>query len=182
MIKKKVLTLAIAVMSTAGFTVMAQNTCNATCSVNKEANCKQGASCDKAPKCKKDKCDKNPFAGINLTETQQTQLKQLAEKHRALRIEKMAADKADKQRNDSVRVAERQEAKKSYLTDVKAVLTPDQYVVFLENFFVNADGGRAPRKATVQKGRDIKQMKADGRREKRGNKIAPQAAKAASDA
>lgn len=182
MIKKKVLTLAIAVMSMAGFSAMAQNTGNANCTVNKEARCKQGANCEKTAKCKKSKCDKNLFAGMNLTEAQQTQLKQLAEKQRASRSEKMAAAKADKQRNDSVRVAERQAAKKSYLSDVKAVLTPDQYVVFLENFFVNADGGHGPRKAAVQQGHGKKQMKADGRRDKKGDKIARHGRQAKQDA
>ncbi len=80
--------------------------------------------CD-TQQCKKECCDKakcdskclNPFEGITLTADQQAKLDVL---------------KSNKEARP-----DRRQMKREYLAKVKEILTPDQYVVFLENSFVN---------------------------------------------
>ena len=43
--------------------------------------------------------------------------------------------------------AERRASKKAYLEEVKAIIGPDQYVVFLENFYLNGGQGNGHGKA-----------------------------------
>lgn len=85
---------------------------------NKDKNCD-------TQQCKKECCDKakcdskclNPFEGITLTADQQAKLDVL---------------KSNKEARP-----DRRQMKREYLAKVKEILTPDQYVVFLENSFVN---------------------------------------------
>ncbi len=107
---------------------------------------------------KKDKkeCDKkecqapgrNPFEGLNLTDAQQKQLSEICpfgpgkekkegEKTQAPdRKRKFSREQADSMRR--AMVEKRLDARKTYLAKVKEILTPEQYVQFLENNFVNA--------------------------------------------
>ena len=156
--KKKILSLALIAMSFVAFGANAQ-TPAAGDSGKAQQECtaqgkKDGKKCDK--KGKKDgdsrKCDSkgkkcsrkgdrparvNPFDGLNLTETQQAQLKQLGEKRMAERRQQAQSAKESKQRNDSVRFAARLQSKRDYLTEVKAIVGPENYVIFLENAYVN---------------------------------------------
>lgn len=75
------------------------------------------------------------FDGIQLTDAQKDQLKAIetpakakADRNRKAKEERATADKQDKA---------------NYLKSVKTVLTPEQYVKFLENAFVNAHGHKA---------------------------------------
>ncbi len=81
------------------------------------------------------------FEGLNLTAEQQAKLKALREKSGAQRQEKAKAGKeARKDRraqSDSVRRADQRD----YLNGVKEILTPEQYVQFLENMVVNGRPG-----------------------------------------
>ncbi len=74
----------------------------------------------------------NPFIGTTITPEQQAKLDQLNKD----RAEKKAAAKEQRQKtkqmNDSVRRAE----KLDYLRQVKDIIGPDQYVIFLENIAV----------------------------------------------
>lgn len=132
--KKKFLGLAIAALALTSFTGFAQKpaACDSTCQSGKM--CRQ----DKDMKGKKDKKAINPFEGITLTDAQKTQLEAV----KAKRAEKAKARKADKQRMDSAQRVERRAAKKEYFEEVKAILTPDQYVVFLENQVFTQGGDR----------------------------------------
>ena len=120
----------------------------------------------------------NPFEGLNLTEAQKSQLQQLDAKRKAEREKKMeahkaekeqmkankqagnadqkdlAARKAEKQMNDSVRNAQRIADMKEYLVQVKEIIGPDNYVKFLENVYVQggANGGKAMGPGFGQKG------------------------------
>lgn len=138
MMKKKILGLALIAMSVVTFTGMAQTT-------NKDNNVKKenikGKKADKQMR----RNQVNPFEGLNLTDAQKTQLQNLDTQCKAARDQQMKARKENKQRNDSTRMAERRAAKKSYLDQVKAIVGPEQYVVFLENFYVN--GGNRGNKA-----------------------------------
>lgn len=77
------------------------------------------------------KCDAKPnrpcpFEGLNLTDAQKEQLKQLRQ-----------AAPADKQARKEAKREAKREARRERLAKVKAILTPEQYVQYLENLVVN---------------------------------------------
>lgn len=72
----------------------------------------------------------NPFEGLNLTTQQQEQLKALGP--------------CNKGKSGDKRGVCRQ-SRKDYLNKVKGILTPEQYVQFLENSFVNAPAHKLDR-------------------------------------
>lgn len=163
--KKKVLGLAFVAMSLFAFTSMAQTPAQSdqTCKVNKE-----NVKCKNNEKRAGDK-KVNPFEGINLSESQKSQLQQLDSKRKADREQKAQARKENKQRNDSSRMTARRADKKSYLEEVKAIIGPEQYVVFLENMYVNG-GGRQGGKAFMKQDKNRKGNLAANRHGKsRGN-------------
>lgn len=98
-----------------------------------------------------DKCAMNPFEGLDLTAEQQTALKALCDKQKA------GKDKKDKTKagsdcqgncTDSCktkpadRLKKAREHRAARLAEIQKILTPEQYVKFLENNFVNAVPGR----------------------------------------
>lgn len=92
--------------------------------------------CDKA-KCEQ-RCDKKDkracvFDSMNLTDAQKAQLKALNEKQR----EQCKARKQENKQRDRRQAVE---SKKQYLEEVKAIVGPENYVVFLENMVVNQPG------------------------------------------
>ncbi len=160
--KKKILGLALVAMSLVTFNGMAQtpnNTtnCGGTCTTK---------TCNKQVKNDAGKCKVNPFDGLNLTDAQKTQLEQLKSKRTAARQEKAKVAKENKQRNDSARVADRRADKKQYLEEVKAIIGPDQYVVFLENMYING-GNQGNGKAFTH---NAKKQKAQGNRHGKSGK------------
>lgn len=126
--------LAVAVASMAGFSAYAQQlSATATSGVQSE-KCANG---DKV-ECTKNVCKGgNAFEGITLTSDQQTKLDALKADCKANREKCKAYKKAAKEQAR----ADRKQAKRDYLNKVKGILTPDQYVVFLENIVVS-DGPR----------------------------------------
>lgn len=132
--KKKILGFALIAMTLTAFNGMAQNPDNNNTTAKQE--CVKGKKADKQ-ECRKQLC---PFDGLNLTDAQKTQLQQLDNKRKAARQEQTQARKDKKQEMKNDRLAERQAAKKAYLEEVKAIIGPDNYVVFLENFYVNGGG------------------------------------------
>lgn len=175
--KKKFLSIALIAMSLVSFTGIAQNVSNASSQVKTE-NVKgfKGDKKDGKRDSKKFGKKNDPFANMNLSDSQRQQLEQLNAERRAERQEMKAAKKAEKQRNDSVKMAKRIADKKDYLQKVKAIVGPEQYVVFLENVYMQANPGHG-QKAMVKKGhRDGKDGKKDfakgrhGEKNNRGNK------------
>lgn len=124
----------------------------------------------------------NPFEGLNLTADQQTKLDALRAERRA-EFEKA---KADKQKAKADKKAEKQKAKKDVrakmkaerekmLAKIKGILTADQYIKFLENYYVNGakQGPRFDKDFKGQRGDrkfDGKAPKRDGKKMKRDNK------------
>ncbi|MDE6553832.1 MAG: hypothetical protein K2K98_12875 [Muribaculaceae bacterium] len=164
--KKKVLGLALMAMALVGFNGMAQNN-----SQKNAQGCKSQTECAKGGKGMKKEARemKNPYEGLNITDAQKSKLAELDSKRMADRKAKMEArksdnkgQKADKSRNEADRKA-RMEARKAdkmeYLKEVKAIIGPDQYVVFLENFYVNGGGNHGDKKA-FQQGKGGKQRMA----------------------
>ncbi len=112
--------LALAVLAGVATAATAQ-----TPNAERNAACTPGATCTPAAtNCEagRDAACPNPFEGLNLTAEQQTALAALRNECRADR--------------DSCRA----EAKRARLARIKEILTPEQYVTFLENAFVNSPG------------------------------------------
>lgn len=120
--KKKILTLAFVAASVFSFSALAQKP--ATCTPDQ---CAAPVTCDANTACARPDNRPCPFDGLNLTDAQKTQLKDLR------------AKKDQKKRDDRQKSREdRMTAQKQYLQDVKSILTPEQYVAFLENYYITA--------------------------------------------
>lgn len=161
MMKKKILSLAIAAIALISFNGMAQ-TSNSEIPNTTKKECVGKKKCDNVAgkQCKDGKRTKaNPYEGMNLTEAQKTQLQQLDGKRKSARKLDMQSKKENKQRNDSLRMAQRRADRKSYLEEVKAIVGPENYVLFLENTYVNGRD-RNNKGATFGQGRGDKSKSA----------------------
>lgn len=134
--KKKLLSMALIIVAIAGFNAKAQDTVKST---------QDTEQCAKA--CQKDKMKKGDrkghrnahhrggrpdfFKGITLTAEQQSQLEAL----RPQRPEGAEKSKDAKEKRDKGFKGQRPHAgmRAEYVNKVKEILTPEQYVVFLEN-------------------------------------------------
>lgn len=169
--KKKVLGLAIAAMSFVAFSGMAQTPTTAESNCASAADCPQKEcvkkECSKKECCKLDKKGRrgaiaNPFEGINLSADQQAKIKQLDERRREARKQKAADRKAAKHQADSAHIAAFKAERKAYLGEVKEILGPENYMIYLENIVINGQAnGPKMHKSDKFLG---KHKKADGRR------------------
>lgn len=123
--------IALSVIAAASFGVNAQNNSDKTaCPQAPGCNVKAGdKSCCTAP---------NPFEGLNLTEQQQ---KKIDELRQANRQQKLANDSIRKANRDQ-KMRDFKNKRSEYLKSVKAILTPEQYVQYLENSYVNSPAPR----------------------------------------
>ncbi|MCM1051793.1 MAG: Spy/CpxP family protein refolding chaperone [Paenibacillus sp.] len=133
--KKKLFSIALAFACLAGpVAVSAQTPASTPQNKEQKACCKDGKQ-QKRP---------NPFDGLNLSEKQQSELKALAESRRA-EMKKNDADRKARKAEDKAKKqqakADKMQARKDYLAKIKGILTPEQYVQFLENSFLNDRGG-----------------------------------------
>ncbi|MDE6379810.1 MAG: hypothetical protein K2L11_04995 [Muribaculaceae bacterium] len=138
--KKKVLGLALMAIALVGMNGMAQNTQQCDKAQVENSKCCKGAK-------KEGRAKLNPYEGLNLTEAQKSKLSELDSKRMAAHKAKMEArkaeatdQKADKSKTHAdmkARMEARKADKMEYLKEVKAIIGPDQYVVFLENMYVN---------------------------------------------
>lgn len=158
--KKTVIGMALMAMALVGFNGMAQNTTQSCKAQTENSCCKQG---DKKGMKKEARGKMNPYEGLTLTEAQKGKLAELDAKQQAKRQAKMEARKADVQKGEAAKAekknmtdAEKQAAKQAkmqarkaekleYLQEVKEIIGPDQYVVFLENFYVNGGQQGGPK-------------------------------------
>ena len=124
---KKLIVALAAIAMTAGFSAQAQD----------EQQCPQ-----MMPSCPPAQCEQAPrdcmFEDLNLTEAQKAQLQALGKKCMDAKKDKKQAKKE----------ACKEDAR-NFLAEVKTILTPEQYVQFLENSFINkgnfGKGNRGPR-------------------------------------
>ncbi|MDE7426255.1 MAG: hypothetical protein K2M79_00450 [Muribaculaceae bacterium] len=154
--KLKLITLAlVAFLGMNGISAMAQNTDN-------QKKCSKEKTECKAKKDKKMRGGMDEtvfFEGITLTPEQQTKLDANNVKRQEAR--KAAMADSTKQRPD------RKQMMRNYITEVKEVLSPEQYVVFLENVAVN-QGNKAQamgKKMEMKARKDLKKGKNVGHQE-----------------
>lgn len=130
--KKTFLSIAVLLASIAGVSASAQTTADATAAKTK-TECTKGCAAKGAPAY-------NPFAGLNLTEQQQSQLQTLKTQMKdakAKEAKTREAAKAERQAQKKQKMEARVQARRDYLAKVKNILTPEQYVQFLENSYVD---------------------------------------------
>lgn len=130
--KKLIIAMAFAAITATGFTAAAKT--DKKCG---KQECTRTEQCAKAAKCGKQACDSlqcfaaRPceFEGLNLTDAQKTQIQAIKAEQRT----NAQAAKAAKQQAKADRRAAKEAARTEYLAKVKEVLTPEQYVQYLEN-------------------------------------------------
>ena len=113
---------------------------------DKAPECRKGRECNQKVRCEQKQCDRkarpcpNPFEGLNLTESQNTQLEAL---RASQPCGKDSAGCKRGERKDKGQRPDCRQGKRDCLAKVKGILTPEQYVTFLENSFVNRGGRKA---------------------------------------
>ncbi|MDE6263560.1 MAG: hypothetical protein K2M11_00295 [Paramuribaculum sp.] len=124
--------------------VSAQNNKGQRGSAAKDSTCmvKKGGCAKQAP------C---LFDNLNLTDAQKAKIQALKENQRKMKD----AQKKERGERKEAAQAERNNARKDYLANLKTILTPEQYVQFLENNYLAA--GR-------HSGKDMKDMRHHDRR------------------
>lgn len=128
--KKKILALTVALISVGTFSIFAAD--------GKDQKSDNPQSVCRKTECKERKCP-NPFEGLDLTADQQAKIKEL--RNACCNDKKCTAkcdgtQKCDRQAGD--KCVDRRQAKRDFLAKVKGILTPEQYVTFLENSFADS--------------------------------------------
>ncbi len=161
---KKIITLAIVAITLCGIPAIAQTQNNGNCCNSTEC-CKQGA-----------------FAGITLNESQQKAISELNASRKAQKeshMQQMKKARKERLQNDSVARVERKNERREYLNKMKGILTPEQYVTYLENIvLVEQPQGVHPGKKEFRQGRMDNRMErrtgsgfAKDQRPQRGAKV-----------
>lgn len=153
--KKIFLSIAILASSVAAFAQNnTQSTTTAQVKTEQTMSDNKGKKADrKDKKGIKDNKDRGAcaFKGINLTEDQKTKLTALRTslkgerkdgKENVSKDQKTQMTAEQKKAMRAERSAKRQTAKKAYLSGVKEILSPDQYVMFLENTYTISNHGQ----------------------------------------
>ena len=104
------------------------------------------------------------FEGLNLTSEQQEKIKDLDKALKASRMEMKDKAKTDKSvRSHSAMIENEKALRAKYLSDLQTILSGDQYMQFLQNFYVN----QAPVNPNMLKAgaqRFERRMEADGKK------------------
>lgn len=178
--KKTIFSVAILLASTIGLSAVAQSPDNSK-------QCPAKTECAKADKAKKMNRP-NPFEGLNLTEKQKSELQAIAPQKLEKKGDKAFAGKKDKnakvdkkdnakskEEMQAMRAERRQkmiQARRDYLAKVKTILTPEQYVQFLENNYAEKSfkGGQKGNRQGKMQAKGPKGMKGKGMKGDRGMK------------
>lgn len=128
--KRRILSIAFIAISTILFTSVANNKegfpkdkCKTECNRGEEMKKGRPGNCPKF----------NPFEGIELSDAQKEQLKSMVDECRADKHKKAQAKKEKLEAKQK----ERKEMHKKHLEKMKQILTPEQYVQYLENMVLN---------------------------------------------
>lgn len=134
--KKKVLAVVIAAATLTSFSSSAQKKFDGRRAPDSKELRAIGDSCRiGGPAC-------NPFEGLNLTPEQQQKIDKLKKDCKASRDKERAEAREMQKAERDRKKARVKESREKYLKDIKAILTQDQYIQFLENNFVNAPQSR----------------------------------------
>lgn len=175
--KKTIVSMMMAGALLMGGSAFAQTTDgNTGATTQKECVKKDGKSCSNCPDAKATKGDKkgkknhgpkfNPFDGVQLTADQQQRLQVLQQGLGPVKLDKEQMENIpvnpnltpeQKKQLKAEKKAKKLETKKKYLSGVKEILTPDQYVIFLENVYLyspqnQGKGGKEANKSKGHKG------------------------------
>lgn len=166
--KKKILSIALVLTGLMGTTAMAQSP--TTTRQQTEQTATRPAKKAKA----------NPFEGLNLSEKQQSDLKVLNESRKTERQKKADQKKAEKKAERQAMREQNKKDKQEYLAKIKEILTPEQYVQFLENAYMTqgkrAVGGPRGGKHGMRPGKQANNdRKQQGKRGQRAAATAPAA-------
>lgn len=128
--KRRILSIAFVAISTILFTSVANNKegcpnekCKTECNRGEELKKGRPGNCPKF----------NPFDGIELSDAQKKQLRSMAEECKADKQKKAQA----KKEMFEAKKKERKDMHKKHLEKMKHILTPEQYVKYLENMVIN---------------------------------------------
>lgn len=172
--KKKILSLALAAMALISLNAAAQQPQN--CSPNNcgqqycaqqpctpQQNCNQPGcnpqNCAPGKQCAVKPQGPDFFAGINLTADQKTKLEAISTPCQVMAVAQKNGAERNFNHRDYLRTV-----RADYLKQVRNVLTPDQYVQFLENFYVSSPGaGARPDKARHHGKKDFRRPGGKGR-------------------
>lgn len=154
--KKQILSLMVVGMSLFTFNAYAQNQATqrigqkakTECPVAQEC-CEQNVADGQCP----DNCCDGLFEGITLSAEQQAKIKDLQSKCAAQNKNNSKARKEARKESREKAANDRRSGKRQYLNEMKQILTPEQYVTFLENMALNGPG----RPAGVH-GKDMKRV------------------------
>lgn len=150
--KKQILALAFAAVSAITFSSFAQTPCS-------NSQCPQQKECTKqvCPKAKTDECClASSFDKMNLSDKQKEQVK-------ALQQERLKSRRLNKQRCDSAGRAYRMSEKLDYLSNLKKIVGPENYVIFLEDYYINGSDKRPGKNGKAVPGRPHKAHKGSRR-------------------
>lgn len=130
--------------------------CTQTCQNKKEACKAQKTKCDAKQNCQKRQAMETVlFEGIVLTPEQKTAIdtinaRQLSKMQITRQTAKLKKDSIRAEKKEG-KMANRRAIRQEYLNQVKEVLTPEQYVVFLENAYTVQPAGRQGNHAKFNK-------------------------------
>ena len=152
--------------ATTGATVQKENTKHG----KKDKGVKEAKKGKKEIKMRSDRQRFNPFDGVQLSDDQQQRLQvlqqglgpvQLSQKQQANIPENKNLTDEQKKQLRQEQQAQRMEKKKNYLNGVKEILTPEQYVIFLENVYLYSpqDQGQGTIRPAVKANRGEKGSK-----------------------
>lgn len=156
--KKKFTTIALALVAALGIGAAAQTATPANGNQPRKARCEQ----QRPDRQNRDSVEMAVlFEGITLTPEQQTKIQTLRDNRKQERAAK--AEQAKQQRADRRKQAV--DMKRQRLADMKQILTPEQYVVYLENIVVNQPDQRPMRagkdgRMAQQRGKHGRDLKA----------------------
>lgn len=176
--KKVFVSMMLASALLIGGSAMAQSPADGNTGATQKENVQKGKKGDKKYKGQKSNRPQfNPFDGVQLTDDQQQKLAvlrqglgpvMLSPEQQAKIPENKNLTEEQKKQLKAEKKAKKLEAKKNYLNGVKEILTPDQYVIFLENCYLYAPQGQTKAKGMKQ-GKHVK-VKQDKGTEKHGFK------------
>ena len=165
--KKKVLSIAVIATSLFAFTGNAQNPENCPRQQCPAADCAEGVHHHKN---RKPEACCNPFEGIELTEAQKAKIEEMRKNNREAVKQKVEERRKNREETRAKRDSLIRSGKLNQLRQLKEILTPEQYVTYLENIAVSQSSPRPRMEFGTGKPGKPGEFKKPGRDDRRGHK------------